>query len=90
MKPVTITLDLKSFFLGALTLSGLLLLTNSRPADQPKAEADPVNRRFQVVAGERQTVILDTQTGRFLIDENSIRPRWVKGDFETLQNVEKK
>ncbi len=90
MKPVTIALDLKSFFLGALTILGLLLMTNFKPADQPKAEPDPDIRRFQVVTGDRQTIILDTKTGRFLIDVNAVNPRWSKGDFETIQRTEKK
>jgi hypothetical protein len=87
MKTINIAIDLKSFLLGALTLGGLLTLTNFKP--DRDSQPDPAvldTRRFQVMTGDKQTIILDTQTGRFLLDPfSTIKPRWVVGDFEELQ-----
>ena len=92
MKSVHFSIDLKSFFIGALTLGGILLMANFTPAEKAKTETDIIDtRRFQVVAGDRETVILDTQTGRFIVSPGYIgQPRWVNGDFEELQNRSKK
>ncbi len=89
MNSFTISIDFKSFLLGVLTVVGLLLLSNFRPANKP--EADNEIRRFQVISGEHEMVIIDTKTGQFLINPHYIgQPRWIKGDFETLQNENKK
>ena len=87
MKNMTITLDLKSLCLGALGVFCIVALSNfNRPAPQPNDATDEV-RRYQAVSGERGLIILDTKTGKFLLDVNYIgRARWQKGDFETMQN----
>ncbi|GAB3175866.1 hypothetical protein [Telluribacter humicola] len=92
MKTFHLSIDLKSFFMGALTLGGILLLANFTPVEKAKPESDIIDtRRFQVVAGERETIILDTQTGRFIVSPGYIgQPRWVNGDFEELQKRERK
>ncbi len=92
MKTINIAIDFRSFLLGALTLGGLLTFTNFKPARD--AQPDPAvvdTRRFQVVAGERQMIILDTKTGRFILDPFATsKPKWVVGDFEQVQKLEGK
>ena len=79
----TITIDLKSVCLGALTMGALLLMAN-KPAEQPTAPTDDL-RRYQAVTGERGVTILDTKTGRFIVDPYGFsNPRWTKGDFEEI------
>lgn len=92
MKNYTFFVDLKSFLLGVLTLGGILLLVNFTPAGKSQPEPALIDtRRFQVVTGERETFILDTQTGRFVMTGNYIgQPRWNRGDFEELHSREKK
>ncbi|MBO0930134.1 hypothetical protein [Fibrella aquatilis] len=80
----TLTIDLKSFCLGILALGALLVLVNFKPAGQPAPPTDEV-RRYQVVTGERGVTILDTKTGRFIVDPYGFsNPRWTKGDFEEI------
>lgn len=92
MKTINFSIDIKSFFLGAFTVGGVLLLANFTPSD--KMQPDPAlldTRRFQMIVHERETVILDTKTGRFIVNPSYIgRPRWVSGDFETLQSESQK
>ncbi|GAB3953334.1 hypothetical protein GCM10028805_36830 [Spirosoma harenae] len=87
MKTINISIDIRSFLLGALTLGGLLTLVNFK-ADHD-SQPDPAvldTRRFQVVASEHQTIILDTKTGRFILDPfGTNKPKWVVGDFEEVQ-----
>ncbi|HEV7347843.1 hypothetical protein [Telluribacter sp.] len=92
MKTIHFSLDIKSFFVGAFTLGGILLLANFTPAGKGQSASDIIDtRRFQVVAGDRETVILDTQTGRFIVSPGYIgQPRWVNGDFEELLKRERK
>ena len=84
----TITIDLKSFCLGACAVGTLLVLFNFKPAD--KTVPDCENCRYQVVAGDRETIIIDTQTGKFVLSPAYIgRPRWIRGDFDEIQAKEK-
>lgn len=87
MKTFTVAIDLRSFFLGVLALGGLLTLINFKPAhDGPPDPGVLDTRRFQVVTSDRQTIILDTKTGRFILDPfGTTKPKWVVGDFEELQ-----
>lgn len=85
----TITIDLKSFCFGVLAM-GAMLLTASKPASQPVLQPLPQpcedTRRFQAyVAKDSRTIIIDTQTGRFLLERPSIGlPTWQSYDFEQL------
>lgn len=93
MKTITFSVDLKSFFLGALTLGGLLTLANFTPRANDKQPEPGIidTRRFQVVTGDRETIILDTKTGRFITSGNYIgQPRYHKGDFEEVHGRERK
>lgn len=92
MKTINIAIDFRSFLIGALTLGSLLTLTNFKP--DREVQPDPAvldTRRFQVVAGEKQVIILDTKTGRFILDPFATsKPKWVVGDFEQVQKLEGK
>ncbi|GAB3803715.1 hypothetical protein GCM10028819_34060 [Spirosoma humi] len=92
MKTINIAIDLRSFLLGVLTLGGLLTLINFRPAHDSQPDPAVVDtRRFQVVTSDRQTIILDTKTGRVIVDPfGTPKPKWVVGDFEELQKGEGK
>ncbi len=85
----TITIDLKSFCFGVLTMGAVLLMAN-KPASQPMAAAQPQpgedTRRFQAyVAKDSRTIIIDTKTGRFLLERPGIGlPTWQSYDFEQL------
>lgn len=84
MKTITLAIDVKSFLLGVLTVGGLLLLLNFKPANPPQPEPGDEVRRYQVAVSERGTVILDTKTGAYIYDKSYLgKPRWEKGDFES-------
>ena len=91
----TITIDLKSFCFGVLTMGTVLLMANkpasqpvALPLAQPLAQPQPCQdtRRFQAyVAKDSRTIIIDTQTGRFLLERPAIGlPTWQPNDFEQL------
>ena len=92
MKTITFSIDFKSFFLGVLTLGGLLLLVNFTPSDRNQPEPSLLDtRRFQAIVQESETIILDTKTGRFLVNPRYLgKPRWIRGDFEELQSGDTK
>jgi len=88
MKAITFTIDLKSFLLGVLTVCGLLILVNFTPVAQPNTQSQPDQhpQRYQAIAGkDTRTIIMDTQTGRFLVERPTIGlPTWAPMDFEEL------
>jgi hypothetical protein len=92
MKTIMFSIDLKSFFLGALTVGGILTMANFTPANKQQLEPGlGDNRRFQASTSERETIILDTQTGRFVVSPSYLgQPRWIKGDFEDILTKERK
>ncbi|MBO0952126.1 hypothetical protein [Fibrella forsythiae] len=92
MKSITFSIDLKSFFLGALLVGGLLILANFKPADKPETAAPGDNRRYQVViSAHSRDIIIDTQTGRFLIERPGLGvPGWTPMDFEELYEQKRK
>jgi hypothetical protein len=92
MKTIHFSLDLRSFFLGCLTIVGILLLTNFTSSNGGQPEPGILDtRRFQAVASERESIILDTKTGRFVVIPGYLgQPRYIKGDFEEIQTREKK
>jgi hypothetical protein len=83
MKTIQFSIDLRSFFLGVLTMIGVLLLANFKPTTQSQPEpGNADNRRFQAVASERESIILDTRTGQFVVIPSYIgQPRRLKYDF---------
>ncbi|GAB3761082.1 hypothetical protein [Spirosoma pomorum] len=85
MKAITFTIDLKSFFLGALAVSAVLLMANKpdRESAQQNQSGWP-NQRYQAITGkDTRTIIMDTQTGRFLVERPTMGlPAWAPMDFE--------
>ncbi|GAB3998942.1 hypothetical protein GCM10028807_47790 [Spirosoma daeguense] len=87
MKTIQFSIDLRSFFLGALTLTGILLLANFKPSDQNQPEpGSSENRRYQAVTSERESIILDTRTGQFVVLPSYIgQPRKIRLDFNDIK-----
>jgi hypothetical protein len=86
MKTFSLTIDLKSFGLGALTVAAILLMAN-KPTDNPGQQNQtgwPTQRYQAVVNKDTRTIIIDTQTGRFLIERPAAvgLPSWAPVDFE--------
>ena len=83
----TLTIDLKSFVLGIAAMGAVLLMAN-KPAPQPVAQPQPDQtvRRYQAIVSERsRTIIIDTQTGRFLLERPSLGlPGWAPQNFDDL------
>ncbi len=91
MKNITITLDLKSICVGALGVFAIMSLSNFNKPDARQQDTTDEVRRYQVVTGEKGSIILDTKTGKYVYEISTIgKPRWSKGDFEELQNQDKK
>ncbi len=87
----TMMIDLKSLCLGVALMGAMLLMAN-KPAPQPVAQPDPANevRRFQAVTTESRIIIVDTKTGRFILEKQTLGvPRWIKGDFEEIMQQPK-
>ncbi|WP_020598377.1 hypothetical protein [Spirosoma panaciterrae] len=85
MKAIHFSIDLRSFFLGALTLLGILLLANFTPSGQPEPGILDT-RRFQAVTSERESIILDTKTGQFVVLPSYLgQPRRYKYDFNDIE-----
>lgn len=84
MKKTTIVLDLKSILTGfALSLLVLFMFGYTNATEAP-VENHPTGR-YQAVASERGFVILDTQTGDYLIDADVAYLGgliWEKGTFQ--------
>lgn len=75
-----ITIDLKSVIFGVFI--GIILIT-TYSFNQPQ-ENNSI--RYQATSGERGFIILDTYTGKYLLDSevNYIgNMRWIKGDFDS-------
>ncbi|MBC8155375.1 MAG: hypothetical protein H7Z72_21000 [Bacteroidetes bacterium] len=87
MKTITITLDLKSLCIGALGVLAVVSLSNFNKADEKRADTTDEVRRYMAIAGDRETIILDTKTGKFILNPGYVgRPRWIKGDFSTTHD----
>ena len=88
----TITIDLKSFCFGLLTMGAVLLMAN-KPASQPTSQPEPGTdvRRYQAFIGkDTHTIILDTKTGRFLLERPAMGlPGWQPYDFDQLYQARK-
>lgn len=83
MKNITITLDLKSLCIGALGVFAIMSLSNFNNANERRDDPTDEVRRYQAVADERGYIILDTKTGKYIIDRYVGRPNWLRGDFTT-------
>ncbi|WP_080056755.1 hypothetical protein [Spirosoma aerolatum] len=86
MKTIHFSIDLRSFFLGALTLTGVLLLTNFKPSrHSPSEQGFNENRRYQAVTGEQGSIILDTQTGQYILVYGPGKGLRTKFNFDELE-----
>jgi len=88
MKTISFTIDLKSFCLGALTVAAVLLMAN-KPTGEPAQQNQsswPTQRYQAVVNKDTRTIIIDTQTGRFLVERPAAvgLPGWAPVDFEEV------
>lgn len=79
-------LDVKSIligFLGAALLIGIISFKNNSTEQDGK---------FKTVIGEKGIVILDTQTGAYILApyiQSSGKMDWIKGDFYNTHKVSK-
>jgi hypothetical protein len=76
-------LDLRSTTIGfvcAILLTSIISFKNS---------ADSPNGRYQTAVAENKVVILDTQTGAYIM-ESYVAPKntWVRGNFESKRMAE--
>ncbi|GAB4056265.1 hypothetical protein [Spirosoma litoris] len=86
MKTLHFTIDLRSFFLGALTLIGVLPLANFTPSNNNQPEKPTwENQRYQAVTGQQGSIILDTQTGQYIIVYGPGRGLRTKFDFNEME-----
>lgn len=91
MKTITVSLDLKSFFLGILTLGDILMLVNFKPANPPSTPPGDEVGRYQAVTYQDRTLILDTKTGVYLYDRGiGTRLRWIKSGFDSTPSTDGK
>ena len=80
----TITIDLKSFCFGVLAMGTVLLMAN-KPAGQSQPEPMNEVRRYQAIMSEYGPLVLDTKTGRFIVDQPAMSTtRWRTFDLSVL------
>lgn len=74
----TISIDLKSFLIGILATALMFLLLGAREADNAE------NGRYRATASDDYLLILDTQTGEYILETSYIgKQKWIRGDFQT-------
>lgn len=91
MKTIHFSIDLRSFLLGALTITGIMVLANFTPSKTNQPEPVIIeNRRYQAVQSERESIILDTRTGQFVVLPSYLgQPRRLKYDFNEIESRDK-
>ena len=80
MKKVASTFDVKSVMIGML---GTLLFFSILGSASTQSN---VSGRYQASSSERGFIILDTQTGKYILDSNVNyigKIGWIKGEFES-------
>ncbi|EDM38851.1 hypothetical protein PBAL39_22300 [Pedobacter sp. BAL39] len=95
-------LDLKSMIIGFLGAALLISFsfTNDKSSkdtvdtrngiNEMKSSNAGENGRYQTIIRDRMTLILDTQTGKYIIGvdvKDFGKVTWVKGDFESTYNT---
>jgi len=78
--------DIKSILIGFLS-AALLITTISF-----KNNGNEQDGRYNTVIGEKGVVILDTQTGAYILSpyiQSSGKMEWIKGDFYNTHKVSK-
>ena len=76
-------LDIKSVMIGLI--GGILLIG----ALSFKMEDSQKDGRYQTAVGEKGIVILDTQTGAYILNMNLGNNGWRKGDFANTHKLSK-
>jgi hypothetical protein len=76
-------LDIKSIAIGFLS-AALLISTFSFKNDNSVND-----RKYQTAIGESGIIILNTETGAYLINTDATNSGWRKGDFENTFRVSK-
>ena len=79
MEKITSKFDIKSMIIGVF---GAALIITTLGFNKP--EPDDTGK-FQVTSSERGIIILDTQTGDYILDskvEYIGKMQWIKGDFK--------
>lgn len=91
MKTITVSLDLKSSFLGTLTLGGILMMTNFTPANKSATVPNNELGRWQAVTYQNRIMILDTKTGAYMYDRGvGNRLRRIKSGLDSTQSTDGK
>lgn len=86
MKAIHFSIDLRSFLLGVLTLAGILLLANFTPTQTRQVnQVTTENQRFQAVGGPQGGIILDTQTGQYILVYGVGKNLRTKFDFNEME-----
>ncbi len=86
MKTISFSIDLRSFLLGVLTLTGILLLANFTPSRDHQPDQNKTDkRRYQAVTGQQGSIILDTQTGQYILVYGPGKGLRTKFDFDELE-----
>ncbi|WP_207436001.1 hypothetical protein [Sabulibacter ruber] len=76
-------LDFKSLAIGFLSAALLIMgfsFKNSTPGQ---------GGRFQSEVGENGVIVLDTETGAYIINTDMTNSGWRKGDFQTTYKLSK-
>ncbi|MBC3540024.1 hypothetical protein ACFSC6_04465 [Rufibacter sediminis] len=76
-------LDFKSLAIGFL--SAALLIMGFSFKDSSPGQGG----RFQTEVGVNGVIVLDTESGAYIINTNMANVGWRKGDFETTHKVSK-
>lgn len=79
MKTITLNLDAKSMIIGFLSAA---LLSISLGFNNAQADS---SGKYQVSTSERGFIILDTQSGEYILDSSVGyigRMQWIKGEFK--------
>jgi len=83
MSNFKIVIDAKSFFMGLAFCSCFILFSGFNSAE----EHDFQTGRYQVVSSEYGDVIIDSETGEFVIATNSIRRNFFKHSFDQIEKT---
>ncbi|WP_181307114.1 hypothetical protein [Rufibacter sp. XAAS-G3-1] len=75
--------DLKSIVIGFLSAALLTMAFSFKNGNTGQGA------RFVTEVGERGVIVLDTETGAYIINTDLSNMGWRKGDFETTHKVSK-
>lgn len=76
-------LDLKSLIIGFLSAALLIMVFSFKNSSNGQAG------RYQTEVGEKGVIVLDVETGAYIINGDLSNMGWRKGDFENTHKVSK-